>query len=295
MAFWNSEKLKDRLQREVLITSDGEKSAYDQNRVQHCAYELAIGKHHLITGKGKPTEITLSKQGESLMIPPGQFGLLMTEEVVSIPLDAIGFISIRGGIKFKGLVNVSGFHVDPGYKGRLKFSVYNAGARQIYLERGEAIFMLWYADLSGLTKDSYGEVREKNFKITSKDRENMDGEVASPGQLLRDIGSLRLQVRILHLTAVGLLAAVLPLVLEKGCSQDNTQGAAPVTVYQNVGSWPTSAVGSLTNSDRRLIAPPLGKTTSDTQNALTITSEPAGQTPPTLNDSAKQKGSKAQP
>ena len=49
-------------------------------------------------------------------IPPGQFAFLLTEEVVSVPPDALAFISIRAKTKFRGLVNVSGFHVDPGYQ-----------------------------------------------------------------------------------------------------------------------------------------------------------------------------------
>jgi dCTP deaminase len=44
-------------------------------------------------------------------------------------------------IKQRGLVNVSGFHVDPGYSGKLLFSVYNAGPRSIVLTRGEPVFV----------------------------------------------------------------------------------------------------------------------------------------------------------
>jgi hypothetical protein len=38
----------------------------------------------------------------------------------------MAFISMRTAFKFKGLVNISGFHVDPGYKGKLIFAVFNA-------------------------------------------------------------------------------------------------------------------------------------------------------------------------
>ncbi len=50
-----------------------------------------------------------------IVIPAGQFGLLVTREAVRIPANVIAFISIRAGIKFQGLVNVSGFHGAPGY------------------------------------------------------------------------------------------------------------------------------------------------------------------------------------
>ena len=49
--------------------------------------------------------------------------------------------------KFRGLVNVSGFHVDPGYRGQLTFSVFNAGPVPVHLKRGQPIFLIWYASL----------------------------------------------------------------------------------------------------------------------------------------------------
>jgi dCTP deaminase len=49
--------------------------------------------------------------------------------------------------KFRGLVNVSGFHVDPGYRGQLTFAVFNAGPVPIHLKRGQPIFLIWYASL----------------------------------------------------------------------------------------------------------------------------------------------------
>ena len=60
----------------------------------------------------------------------------------------IAFISIRASTKFRGLVNVSGFHVDPLFKGHLTFAVFNAGPTSVHLRQGDAIFLIWYADLT---------------------------------------------------------------------------------------------------------------------------------------------------
>lgn len=59
----------------------------------------------------------------------------------------MGFISLKFSIKGTGLINVSGFHVDPGYEGRLIFSVYNAAPTAITMTRGQDLFLLWLADL----------------------------------------------------------------------------------------------------------------------------------------------------
>jgi dCTP deaminase len=66
---------------------------------------------------------------------------------VTVPAAAIALISIRARTKFKGLVNVSGFHVDPGYRGQLTFAVFNAGPVPIHIRRGQPIFLIWYARL----------------------------------------------------------------------------------------------------------------------------------------------------
>jgi dCTP deaminase len=59
----------------------------------------------------------------------------------------MGFISLRTSIKFQGLINVSGFHVDPGFRGHLVYAVYNAGPSDINLRRGMPIFKIWLANL----------------------------------------------------------------------------------------------------------------------------------------------------
>ena len=116
------------------------------------AYTLAIGSEVYVSPNEQekdPTRVTIKKleSGEPFPIPPGQFAFLLTDETVRVPTDALALISIRAKVKFRGLVNVSGFHVDPGYHGQLTFAVYNAGPVPIHLRQGERIFLIWYADL----------------------------------------------------------------------------------------------------------------------------------------------------
>jgi dCTP deaminase len=59
----------------------------------------------------------------------------------------MGLISIKATYKLKGLVNVSGFHVDPGWSGPLIFTVFNAGPATIHLQQGLPVFLLWIAAL----------------------------------------------------------------------------------------------------------------------------------------------------
>lgn len=188
MAFWSSEKLKE------LLLANGLIHPFDESAVKHGAYELRLGPEAFLTSYDDNRK-RLIRESEQLVIPPGQFGLLLTEESLSIPKDAIGFISIKAGIKFRGLVNVSGFHVDPGFTGRLKFSVYNAGSRDIVLQRKQRVFLLWLSDLDRPTCDLYAGSHANQNEIAPDDVMKMQGEIASPAQLTKDIRALEERLR----------------------------------------------------------------------------------------------------
>lgn len=142
--FWSGETLTARLEELVEPFAPG--------RVDCAAYTLSIGPEVYVSPNDQtadPTTVTVRKlnEGDGFTIPPGQFAFLITEEIVSVPADALAFISIRAKTKFRGLVNVSGFHIDPGFRGQLTFAVFNAGPVPIHLKRGQAIFLIWYASL----------------------------------------------------------------------------------------------------------------------------------------------------
>lgn len=148
MSFWRGETLTKKLPSLI--------KPFDPKAIDCAAYTLHVGNEIYISPDRKVknpdrhTRQTLTK-GEGFAIPPGQFAFLLTEETVMVPNDALAFISIKGRIKFKGLINISGFHVDPGYSGKLLFSVLNAGPRPLHLRHGQELFLIWYADLDGPT------------------------------------------------------------------------------------------------------------------------------------------------
>ena len=144
MPFWSGPKIQQRLT--TLVDRP------DPACVDGAAYMLKVGAEYYVTPTDRssdPKTRTLQtlKAREAFAIPPGQFAYVMTEEVVTIPTDVLAFISVRVRVKWKGLVNVSGFHADPGYWGRLTFAVFNAGPAPIHLRQGDPTFLIWFADL----------------------------------------------------------------------------------------------------------------------------------------------------
>lgn len=147
---------------------------FNESHIDCAAYKLSVGDHYYITpslSNGKKVSnierlaplVPYDKMrpwerlggAQSFTIPPGQFAFVVTEEIVSIPNNCLGFISLRTSSKFQGLINISGFHVDPGYSGKLVYAVYNAGPNNISLTRREKMFPLWLANLDDGSNTSY--------------------------------------------------------------------------------------------------------------------------------------------
>ena len=165
--FWSGETLIER--------STSLVDPFDPKRVDCAAYTLTVGSEVYVSPSDETTDskaVTIRQlaQGGAFTIPPGQFAFLITEETVIVPSDALAFISMRAKTKFRGLVNVSGFHVDPGYKGQLTFAVFNAGPVPVHLKRGQPIFLIWYASL-----DRESALKKNNPVKTGLDTELISG------------------------------------------------------------------------------------------------------------------------
>lgn len=202
MAFWSSEKLFKKQEEQGLI------NPFDYRRIKHGAYELSLGSQAYITSDPSSKK-QIFALGEQVIIPPGQIGLLLANEKITIPPDAIGFISIKASIKFKGLINVSGFHVDPGFSGNLKFSVYNAGSQNVVLACGEPVFLIWFSDLDSRTKDEYNGNHAGKGEISSKDVMNLQGEIASPSGLNERLKKVEETIAISKTVIVTIVIALL--------------------------------------------------------------------------------------
>jgi dCTP deaminase len=153
---------------------------FASNRIKHAAYELALGEEAYVTSSPGKTTV---RRGDHITIPPGQFALLHSAEIVKVPADALAFISIKARIKLKGLVNISGFHVDPGFQGQLIFSVHNAGSRPVTITCGEPCFLIWFGTLTQPTADVYTGSHGGQSGISSDAVDRINGEIASPAEL----------------------------------------------------------------------------------------------------------------
>lgn len=192
MSYLGTEKLREliRDKRKNVITPQPDEAIL-KSRVKDSAYELSLGGEAFRTdSNGKKKEFLKDK--EEFRINPGQFALLLTKERIHVPKEYIAFISIKAKIKLRGLINVSGFHVDPGFSGHLVFSVYNAGTTPISLEKGEPCFLIWFSRLELMDDE------DVNYKGEHQGQDSIPpkyidalvaGELSSPNVLLEKINN----------------------------------------------------------------------------------------------------------
>ena len=210
--FWGPARLRKML-------SDGRMMPFSDGRVDGASYRLSIGHEVYISPTaGKPrwqtSSITRLKERQAFAIPPGQFAFLLTHECVKLGLKEIAFISMRAKTKYRGLVNVSGFHVDPGFEGHLIFAVYNAGPVPVHLRQGQDIFLIWFSDLS----DHCEEARDPGPRQIPSDLVNgISGRLHSLAGLAQRLDGVTRElaiIRVVAVIAVTLLIAIGSIVLK---------------------------------------------------------------------------------
>lgn len=183
-------------------------SSLDIEKIRPANFDLRLGNDYFVSREKYPKQ--LEKTGGFLVIEPGDFAILTTHEYMYVPDDLLGLISLRNTYKKLGIINISGFHVDPGYVGRLFFSIYNSGPEKVVLKHKEPVFMIMFDELKEPVLKGYGEGKEN---ITTDLISGLIGYSISPTRLKTRIDSLELQLRILLGIVIALLVAVVAKVL----------------------------------------------------------------------------------
>lgn len=197
MSFWTSERFLEQA-RDIIQPFD------EDEGVVSCSYQLQMGPQAYVTGDDGGKAF-LEFAGPPVVIPPGQFALLLTEERIEIPNDTIGFISVRYSFKRRGLVNVSGFHVDPGFQGRLIFSVYNAGSTDVTITRGNRVFLLWLASLEKQTGKPYRGNHQDQMAISDEDIMNLGRPLFSPSALDERLSKVEVWLEVTQKIIIGIV------------------------------------------------------------------------------------------
>ena len=254
MSFWGNDRWVLANSRRQIV------SDFSTDFLKDGCYKLSIGAEAIVSSGYAQNEDSYRELAAKKTFPlqPGQFAYLITNETITMPEGAIGFINVDTKTKIKGLINVSGFHVDPGYKGKLIFTVFNASPSSISLHAGQRIFRLWLSDFDG----QGGQSNTHYDSLPRELEDRLHGTYPSPFALAARLDTLegrvdelRVQRNLLLITVAVMTFLLLPFAAglyastyatwfgaKLGENLDTTSRAAkPPTAAQQTPAPPTPA------------------------------------------------------
>jgi len=109
------------VEKETLIKSGRKESC------EGIKYDFTLSNVALTVDSKGPIDISQSKENAS--IKPGEIAFVMTKETLDLPDDIYCQLSAKRKLSLDGIVILGGLIIDPNYKGKLIFGLYNLSSR----------------------------------------------------------------------------------------------------------------------------------------------------------------------
>ena len=183
-----------------------EDDTFDSDRIQQSSYDLRLGSEAYLVGADAP--VFLDESQQYLTIPPGQFAILTCYEKINLPRGIMGLIALRNRLKMQGLVNISGFHVDPTFRGNLIFAVNNAGPSDVRLRYKDPTFMIFFAEVDGDIRKERPEQAKPLSGIPLEYVQYLGGSSVTLTKLQKEIDDVKRKMMIYAPLAVAALLAL---------------------------------------------------------------------------------------
>jgi dCTP deaminase len=140
---------------------------FEPKRLEPASYDLRAGRV-LVARRGI---VDLSK--EPVVLRHGDWAEIESLEMVELPLNIAATVGVRSSLTRRGLDWFSGPQIDPGYKGRIYISVFNASVAPIDVSYGMAFATLTFYRLSRDASRSYAGKFQKQMTFPEEDVERM--------------------------------------------------------------------------------------------------------------------------
>lgn len=104
----------------------------DPQNCEGMKYDFRVSNRVLRADFSRPlvfTDSVISEQ-EKLVIEPGEVAFVMTEENLELPENIFCQLSSKRKLSHGGIIVLGGFTIDPNYKGKLIFGLYNISSRK---------------------------------------------------------------------------------------------------------------------------------------------------------------------
>ena len=139
---------------------------FHRNGLQPASYDLHLHWNLLISpsrhDRGRQIDLR-NEPGRKFPVQPGRFVGALSEEYIIMPLSLSARFGLRSEFTRHGLVAFGGIQIDPGFKGRLAVSLFNAGPEPIDLVLGRSMFTLEFNTLDQPASEGYtGEFQDQD-------------------------------------------------------------------------------------------------------------------------------------
>lgn len=183
-------------------------------------------------------EVDLRKEPQHTFgVEPGRFVAILTEELLRMPVDLSGRFGLKSEYTRRGLVAFPGIQVDPGFRGRLAVSLFNAGPEPVKLKQGAKMFTVEFHTLESPALHPYNGPyqNQHDFPPDQKDFV-LNAHTAS----LAEIASMPGEISGLHQRLVILESSAAAVSDPESTEQlIASQGIKPVESLEELsGGWP---------------------------------------------------------
>jgi deoxycytidine triphosphate deaminase len=141
----NSNELKAAVQDATFI-KDGDPNCIEANK-----YDFRLG-HRLLKAKFLGIEVDLrdiiKTDPTAALIEPGEVVFVMTEETLDLPQNIKAELSFKRKMAHLGIMLMGGFCVDPQYRGKLIFGMYNFSSKEFPLKYGHKLIAAQFYQLA---------------------------------------------------------------------------------------------------------------------------------------------------
>ncbi|UCE61722.1 MAG: hypothetical protein JSU63_08230 [Phycisphaerales bacterium] len=120
----------------------------DASCAEGLKYDFRLGTRILFSGEQPIDTANLSEHERGqLALPPGHLAFVMTEERLELPDTIKAELSLKRKLSHLGILVLGGFCVDPGYRGRLIFGLYNLSSSPFPLMPGRKLVAAQFFEL----------------------------------------------------------------------------------------------------------------------------------------------------
>ncbi len=151
--------IKDRQIVEGLSGLDGEADPFAQDSpVQPSSVDFTVGRiilpdQHAPRWMGRLFHAATEVDDNDYDLEQGETAVLVTRESFNLPSDIAAITFPPSRVAFQGLIVTNPGHIDPGFKGQMRFTVINMARDRIKLEKGMPIATaLFFAMKDGAAK-----------------------------------------------------------------------------------------------------------------------------------------------